>query len=334
MGCQPTITIAIPTRNRSGLLVDAIDSALAQTFTDTEILVLDDDSSDDTCEVVARYADPRLRYVRHHPNIGMAANWNYGYEHGRGRYVAVLHDDDYWAPTFLDRALTVFQRQPDAGFVYAAVVPVDLDRRIIGDRRLALSDVDLIMPPATAVERLVKATEVGWPAILVRRAAMLEIGGFTEDFPYHKDWAAWIQLAARYPVGFLAETLGCYRIHPGQFSVEYGAELSAIASDRHAMLRRTIPGLPLPAAERDRLLKLALRALAETQLVSAWELARNGDRKRARTEARYAFSIDRGVAWRTPQLVAAAYAASFLPRGMIRSLDHWRAQARPLFRRS
>jgi hypothetical protein len=264
----------------------------------------------------------------------MAANWNYGYEHGRGRYVAVLHDDDYWAPTFLDRVLTVFQRQPDAGFVYAAVVPVDLDRRIIGDRRLALSDVDLIMPPATAVERLVKATEVGWPAILVRRAAMLEIGGFTEDFPYHKDWAAWIQLAARYPVGFLAETLGCYRIHPGQFSVEYGAELSAIASDRHAMLRRTIPGLPLPAAERDRLLKLALRALAETQLVSAWELARNGDRKRARTEARYAFSIDPGVAWRTPQLVAAAYAGSFLPRGMIRGLDHWRAQARPLFRRS
>ena len=330
---MPTVTVAIPTHNRASLLAIAIDSALSQTFTDTEILVLDDASTDHTTDLVSRYDDPRLRYVRHEPNIGMAANWNYGYEAGRGTYVAVLHDDDYWAPTFLERAVAAFEAEPTAGLVYAAVVPVDGQGEVIGERVLPLGEFDRMSSPADAVERIVKSTEVGWPAIVVRRECMLEVGAFTEEFPFHKDWAVWIELAARYPVGYIAETLGYYRIHPGQFSVEYNGDVGAIARDRYEMLWSTIPGLPLPALHRAALLKMALRALAQTQLVTAWDAARAGESERARREASFAFTIDPTVAFRSPQLVAAAYLGSWLPSGVLDQLDRLRAVARPLFRR-
>jgi glycosyltransferase involved in cell wall biosynthesis len=329
----PTVTVAIPTRNRADLLPQAIDSALEQTFTDTEILVLDDASSDGTAEVVTRYDDPRLRYIRHDPNIGMAANWNYGYSHGAGEFVAVLHDDDYWAPQFLERIVAAFRGTPEAGFVYASVVPVDLDRRVIGEPPLSQGSHDRVDRPLAALGRLVRHTEVGWPAIAVRRACMLEVGGFTEDYPYHKDWAVWLQLAARHPVVFIAETLGYYRVHPGQFSHEFNRS-GAAARDRYEMLREVIPTLPVRPAARRALLETAMHALAETQLVTAWDAARAGEREVARSEARFAFTIDRGVALRAPHLVLAAYLASWLPGEWVNRLNRWRARARPIFRRT
>ena len=324
---MPTVTVAITTRNRARLLKIAIESALNQTFTDTEILILDDASSDDTSELVASYEDPRLRYLRHEPSIGMAANWNYAYQVGRGEYVAVLHDDDYWAPTFLERAVAEFRAAPEAGLVYAAVLPVNEQGQVSGRRPLPLSDTDRVSPPDEAVERIVRSTEIGWPAISVRRDCMLEIGGFTEQFPYHKDWAAWIKLAARYPVAYIADTLGYYRIHPQQFSVEYAAGAGAVARDRYEMLLATIPSLPLPPPRRADLLRTALRSLAQTQLVTAWDAARAGERSRARREVRFAFSIDASVALRAPQMVAAAYLASWMPAGLLNGLDRLRAAA-------
>ena len=334
MTTVPTVTVAIPTRNRASLLAIALESALDQTFADTEILVLDDASTDETPDLVRRYDDPRIRYVRHDPNIGMAENWSYGYVAGSGTYVAVLHDDDYWAPTFLERAVAMFEAEPRAGLVYAAIEPVDALGRPAGHRPLSLGAVDRMSPPDEAVQRLVKSTEVGWPAIMVRRECMLELGGFTEEFPYHKDWAIWIELAARYPVGYLSETLGYYRIHADQFSVDYGDESGAIARDRFEMLWATIPGLPLPATRRAELLKIALRSLAETQLVTAWDAARAGESARAREEARFAFTIDPTVGFRSPQMVAAAYLASWLPGWILNRLDQARAVARPVFRRT
>jgi hypothetical protein len=312
------------------LLRVAIESVLAQSFEDFELLILDDGSTDTTPQVIAGIDDPRVRGVRHEPSIGMAANWNYGYQFGQGEFVAVLHDDDFWAPSFLEQAVAAFRDTPEVELVYAAVDPVDLDGTVTAGRLLGYEQTDRVFSRDQAIKRFVQRAEIGWPAILARRSTMLELGGFSEDFPFHKDWEVWLRFAARAPVGFLRETLGYYRQHPGQFTADHR---TAIGRDRYEMLWATIPTLPLPPAQRALLLRSALRSLAETQLVTAWNAAREGESARARSEARFAVRIDASVLFRSPQMVAAAYGASWLPTPLLNKLDQLRTRARPWFRR-
>jgi glycosyltransferase involved in cell wall biosynthesis len=96
----PNVSILIPTFNRSALLAHAIESALQQTYTNHEIIVVDDGSTDDTVQVAANYRD-RIRYI-HQKNQGIAAALNQGIEAARGRWIAVLADDDLWLPEKLE----------------------------------------------------------------------------------------------------------------------------------------------------------------------------------------------------------------------------------------
>ena len=96
------VSILIPTYNRAGFLRDAIESALSQTHKDIEILVLDDASPDDTATVAAHYqSEPRLRYIRHTKNLGIAGNWKRGVELASGAFFCLLHDDDTFEPEFV-----------------------------------------------------------------------------------------------------------------------------------------------------------------------------------------------------------------------------------------
>ncbi len=119
----PVVSILISTYNRSGMLRRAIDSVLMQDFGDFEIVVIDDCSSDDTAQVVASIADPRIRYIRNDTNIGSrlgdrAHVQRFVYELMRGRYFVYLCDDDYWLlPDLLHRQVIIFQSHNDVSFV-------------------------------------------------------------------------------------------------------------------------------------------------------------------------------------------------------------------------
>ncbi len=319
----PVVTVGIPTYNRASLLRGAIESVLAQTFTSFELRILDD-ASDDSTPVVARaVADSRVDYLRHPSNIGMTANWNKGFELARGMYVALLHDDDRWDPTFLERAVGAFTECPDAGFVYAASAT-----------EAGLLKEDRILASGEALDRLRRRNEVPVEAVVVRREALLEIGGFRGDWPYSMDWQAWLEVAARHPVGYIADPLGnSGEDAEDRFTSRISATPLAIARDRCGMLRETIPRLPVGESERRDLLQRAMRSLTQAQLVAAWSWAAKGDRARARVEARFAFQIDRSVALRSPQLVAAMYAGLLLPKWLVQLLNRHRSLLRPVFRR-
>ncbi len=318
----PAVTVAIPTHNRADLLGEAIDSVLQQTFQDFELLVLDDASTDDTPMVVDSYTDPRIRRIRHSVNLGMKANWNRGVELADGEFITLLHDDDRWDPRFLERAMVMMKQNPELGFVYSA--PAGMS---------GLSKRDRIYSPLDALDRLRKRNEVAEEAVLVRRAALTAVGRFRDRWPFSMDWDAWLRIAARHPIGFLAESLGYKGAGAeGQFTSRIEETPLAIARDRYGMLRTTIPELPLPDESRKRLLKAAMRSLAQAQLVDAWDWAARGHRKRGRQEAKFAFEIDRRVALRAPLLVAATYIGLLLPPSLVRRLDRFRAAARRLLR--
>lgn len=100
------VSILIPTYNRAGYLREAIRSALAQTHENIEVLILDDASPDSTPAVAAEFRfDPRLHYLRHPKNLGITGNWRAGIEAATGSFFCLLHDDDTFAPTFVETLL-------------------------------------------------------------------------------------------------------------------------------------------------------------------------------------------------------------------------------------
>lgn len=119
---MPKVSVVIPTRNRAGMMPETLDSVLAQTFTDFEVIVSNNHSTDDTARVLSEYAarDGRVRPVMP-PEPGAAAdNVNNGLRHATGDYVAILCDDDLWVPEFLAKTCAVLDTRPDVHAVAAA----------------------------------------------------------------------------------------------------------------------------------------------------------------------------------------------------------------------
>lgn len=123
-GPIPLVSVLITTFNRSRLVPRAINSVLNQTLDDFEIVVIDDCSSDDTREVIARIGDSRIRYIRNETNVGAvhgdrAHVRRFVYELMRGKYFAYLCDDDYWLPrNLLERQVWMHETNPDLAFVF------------------------------------------------------------------------------------------------------------------------------------------------------------------------------------------------------------------------
>src|SRR3974390_561577 len=112
----PTVSVAIPLYNKAPFIVDTVRSALAQTFSDFEIVVIDDGSTDDGPEKLAALREPRLTVIRQQ-NAGVAAARTRAMRAGRGRYVAFLDGDDLWHPHHLSHLIELMRRYPQAALV-------------------------------------------------------------------------------------------------------------------------------------------------------------------------------------------------------------------------
>ena len=106
----PTISIIIPTFNRAHLLERTINSVLKQTYTDFEIIIIDDASQDNTKDIVQRFKNKNIKYLRQNENKGAPAARNRGIQEAKGRYIAFLDSDDEWVPEKLEKQLALFEK--------------------------------------------------------------------------------------------------------------------------------------------------------------------------------------------------------------------------------
>ena len=115
---EPLVTIGIPTYNRANRsLRSALKCALGQTYSNLEIVVSDNCSTDHTEDVVGSYRDSRIRYIRHQENIGPANNFNYCANVARGSFFQLFHDDDLIDSDFIETCIDAIAGRPDVGFV-------------------------------------------------------------------------------------------------------------------------------------------------------------------------------------------------------------------------
>jgi glycosyltransferase involved in cell wall biosynthesis len=120
---MPTVTVIIPTYNRCNLLVQAINSVLAQIYKDFELLVIDDGSTDNTRQTVTAIGDPRIKYI-YKPNGGVSSARNLGLKNAAGEFVAFLDHDDYYPQSFLEVLTKELKENPDYGTAYGPITVV------------------------------------------------------------------------------------------------------------------------------------------------------------------------------------------------------------------
>jgi glycosyltransferase involved in cell wall biosynthesis len=141
----PLVSLSVPVYNGENYLAEALDSLLAQTFTDFEIIITDNASTDGTEAIGRAYAerDPRVRYVRNAENLGAAGNFNYGFSLARGRYFKWAAHDDIIAPDFLQKCVDVLDAEPDVVLAYPLVTFIGNEGESLArfDQRLAVGQV-------------------------------------------------------------------------------------------------------------------------------------------------------------------------------------------------
>ena len=233
----PRISVVIPTRNRAELLPRAVGSVLAQTWTDFELIIVDDHSTDATPAVIAGFADGRIRSFRHERNSGQSKALNTGIEHARGEYVAFLDDDDEWLPAKLAAQVALLDSaRPEVGLVYCWTRYDKLDeasRERIGTMQLTLRGD--IFEHMLALH--LPASPSSW---LVRRSVARSVGGFDEGLHQSNDVDIMTRICARgWHVDFVPQVaLLKYRHGRGQMMDRTPEHLAAHAGMVRAHLAR------------------------------------------------------------------------------------------------
>jgi hypothetical protein len=203
-------SILIPTFNRAQLLGQAVDSALAQTHSDREIVVIDDGSTDRTAEVVSSYGQ-QIRYLRK-DNNGKPAALNLGIRASNGEVIIVLDDDDFFPPWALARHAEALERNPAAEFSYGRFV------RFRGNTPPPLSELqDMEVVPLSDPRRLVvKLMENCFlpnPSWAVRKSAQLKAGQYNERLHFSQDYDMILRLARKNEGAFVDEVVLFQRKH-------------------------------------------------------------------------------------------------------------------------
>lgn len=201
---MPKVSVVIPTYNRADYLQEAIDSVLAQAYTDYEIIVLDDGSTDNTKEALAHYKD-KIKYF-YQENRGPTAAKNSGMQKARGEYIAFLDDDDLWLPEKLAKQVEALDNNQKLAFVCSGSYVIDSSGQRIDEWKKVTQNQETF-------SNLYEANFVFTLTVMIRRKCLAATGLFDENLSIVQDYDLWLRLAKRYPFAYIALPLAQYRKH-------------------------------------------------------------------------------------------------------------------------
>jgi glycosyltransferase involved in cell wall biosynthesis len=235
----PTVTVLVPTWNRAELIGEAIRSILVQTFTDFEVIVVDDGSTDATADALARLSDSRLR-VLHRDHRGISAAMNAGLSLARGRYIARLDSDDVWRPDLLGTLVPLLDSQPEIDVVYAQADALD-HGVVVGH----LQGMPLRFPD-DSLRSLVYDDCTCNVALVARRACLDRAGPYDETLIANEDWDMWLRVARQSRFAFCDQVLARIRWHPGNLTGLESPQLAQVLASRMAPLDKLFAQPDLP----------------------------------------------------------------------------------------
>jgi glycosyltransferase involved in cell wall biosynthesis len=227
---MPTISILMPVFNCAKFLNSAIESVIAQTYSDWELIVVDDASTDDSFSIASSYSNSskHIRVFRNNTNLGMLDNWNYGIGLCRGEFVAKLDADDMWAPTMLAKCLEVMQKYQDVGIVFSKYIEIDESSNELPHRLGPLPDFASNKPfSCVPIVRLGVNKMLQYPILrqglgLIRRSVFDRLGLYryliTKETSASTDTEFYFRVGCHYSIYCIDEFLYYYRIHATSIS--------------------------------------------------------------------------------------------------------------------
>jgi glycosyltransferase involved in cell wall biosynthesis len=202
-----SVSVVLPVRDGERFVREAVESVLAQTYADLELIVVDDGSTDATPEILLGFRDERLRVLQQDP-AGLVAALRRGFAEARAPLVARMDADDVSEPTRLERQVELLERRPRAGMVATWTAVIDEEGREL--RRE-------VLPPAPEdlARRLLLRNPFQHGSVVVRRDALEAAGGYRDDYGANEDYDLWRRLARSWELACVPEVLYRYRVHAG-----------------------------------------------------------------------------------------------------------------------
>lgn len=241
------VTVLMPVYNGERFLREAVESVFAQTFTDFELLVVDDGSADETPRILEAIADPRLRVVRNETNRGVGFSLNRGLALATGEYVAQHDADDVSDRMRLACQVAHLDAHPDLALVASWYRKIDEAGRALGDRELPTT-------PAHIAWTLLLFCPFVHSTVIYRRPAVLDVGGYDASLVYAHDYELWSRLCARYRAACLPLHLLAYRVSRASLTATIGAvsDEGGHVALRNAARLLEAAGRPAPTLEQHR----------------------------------------------------------------------------------
>lgn len=268
---MPRVSVLVPCYNCARHLPEAIESALAQTYDDFELILVDDGSRDETFEIIERYCaqyPDRIQAIRQE-NQGCAAARNTAIAHARGELFALLDSDDVWLPERLAVSVAEMDRRPQVGLVHSNIIRVDEN-----GRRLGVPERDANILSGRIFEHLyTRRAHISCPTALFRRECVERVGAFDPELSRLgcEDRDLWLRIAREYDIHYIPQVLALYRTTSGSMSHQTDRMMRA----REYVLKKYDDGSP-------HMRRLRREASAQIYMDWAWKVAAAGDKAGAR----------------------------------------------------
>jgi glycosyltransferase involved in cell wall biosynthesis len=232
------VSVIIPTYNRADMITESIQSVLNQTYTEFELLVVDDGSTDNTKQVVESIKDERIRNIVMPENGGAGAARNEGIRQAKYDYIAFQDSDDFWLPEKLEKQMKLLAQHPEAGIVYCAYEchKPNGDVCIVPDREIPMNEKS-----GYIYEHMLYRNTIGAPVVLVRRECLERTGLFDERLSALEDWELFLRIAKEYEIAYLDEALVKVNLRNGGVSSHmagyFEARCSMVAQHKEDLLK-------------------------------------------------------------------------------------------------
>lgn len=201
------VSIVMPSYNTGKYIAESIQSVMVQTYSDWELIIVDDCSKDETDVIVAEFTDPRIRYLKNEKNSGAAVSRNRALKEAKGRWVAFLDSDDLWEPDKLEKQIN-FMRNNGYSFSYTAYREIDEASKPLGIR-------------VRGPKHISKAGMYAycWPGCLTVMYDANAVGCIQiKDIKKNNDYAMWLKAIEKADCYFLDQELAAYRKREGSIS--------------------------------------------------------------------------------------------------------------------
>jgi glycosyltransferase involved in cell wall biosynthesis len=213
---NPKVSVLIPAYNYAQYLPEAIESVLAQTYFDFELIIVDNCSTDNTEDIVRKYSlqDQRIQYIKNQENIGMFRNYNQALLYAKGDYIKFLNADDTLLPHALDSFMTVFKKYKDIQLVTSHKQLIGEQNSIVYQKKIGHIEAE-----AAIISVLLEGNWIGEPTTVMFKKN-LTLGLFDHSLLYFADIDMWLRILSIGNLYVINDILSTFRMHPNQGTVK------------------------------------------------------------------------------------------------------------------